>query len=408
MRTSWFVPVASALAAAFCVAALALPAPEAVSTAQPSPSGVRGIEWYKHSRWTADDGSPTEVTSVVQDGAGFLWLAGAEGLFRFDGLRFDRLEPAAAQAATGARPVSLAVARSGDVLVGYDHSGGVAMVVQGRLVDTAMPNPPPMITALVGDYQGGQLAFWGSAVGERAWQYRRGRWTAVSGRWGLPLGAVSLPYVTRDGALLLGIFNPDDRRTSIGVIRPGGRLEIVEAPGEVPSFAEDGRGRLWISDKVGIRRLLVADRSVRVGPLVHEAVAGLRYAPVAFERDGSMWGAAVGVGAFRIGDPGGGRPLERADQSGGLTSDLTTSILIDREGSVWIGTQAGLDKFQKAAMAHETMVPRQSFGGFLGTAQADDGTRFFVVDSALYGVRPGSSSAVRIPVPPKDWQRGAR
>ena len=44
---------------------------------------------YVSTQWTVDDGLPTNnVTGMVRDGAGYLWVSTLQGLVRFDGVRF--------------------------------------------------------------------------------------------------------------------------------------------------------------------------------------------------------------------------------------------------------------------------------------------------------------------------------
>ena len=44
-----------------------------------------------HDSWTFKDGAPADVTCLAQTSDGFLWLGGPNGLFRFDGTRFEPL-----------------------------------------------------------------------------------------------------------------------------------------------------------------------------------------------------------------------------------------------------------------------------------------------------------------------------
>jgi ligand-binding sensor domain-containing protein len=55
------------------------------------PLDVRLTQLY-HTGWTARDGAPTEIVSMVQTRDGYLWMGNAAGLFRFDGVRFERIE----------------------------------------------------------------------------------------------------------------------------------------------------------------------------------------------------------------------------------------------------------------------------------------------------------------------------
>ena len=49
--------------------------------------------------------------------------------------------------------------------------------------------------------------------------------------------------------------------------------------------------------------------------------------------------------------------IDRFSAADGLSGDLVTSILEDREGSVWVGTSTGLDRFRAFADANSLGEP---------------------------------------------------
>src|SRR4030095_4747645 len=50
---------------------------------------VTGFAQYRFDSWTTDEGLPQNtVSAILQTRDGYLWLATAGGLVRFDGLRF--------------------------------------------------------------------------------------------------------------------------------------------------------------------------------------------------------------------------------------------------------------------------------------------------------------------------------
>ena len=53
----------------------------------------RDINEFYHTSWTAKDGAPADIWDMAQTADGWIWLAAASGLFRFDGVRFERFEP---------------------------------------------------------------------------------------------------------------------------------------------------------------------------------------------------------------------------------------------------------------------------------------------------------------------------
>jgi ligand-binding sensor domain-containing protein len=81
---------------------------------------------------------------------------------------------------------------------------------------------------------------------------------------------------------------------------------------------------------------------------------------ILFDDDGSLWVTSIGDGMRRVPFPNrlNGQKIgqfsdavESFTTKGGLTSDFATCILKDREGSIWVGTSAGLDQFRKSALA---------------------------------------------------------
>src|SRR5258706_6572971 len=55
------------------------------------------IDQFHHTSWTVKDGAPGQVTALAQTTDGYLWLGTQTGLFRFDGVRFERYEPPGGQ-----------------------------------------------------------------------------------------------------------------------------------------------------------------------------------------------------------------------------------------------------------------------------------------------------------------------
>jgi ligand-binding sensor domain-containing protein len=53
----------------------------------------RKLDELYHTAWTFKDGAPSQVHALAQTTDGYLWLGTASGLFRFDGLQFQRYQP---------------------------------------------------------------------------------------------------------------------------------------------------------------------------------------------------------------------------------------------------------------------------------------------------------------------------
>jgi ligand-binding sensor domain-containing protein len=73
----WYGPLA-------CMCSVLLSA-----TAQAVPPHY-SVSQLLHTQWTAQTGAPTGVVYIAQTSDGLLWFATSGGLFRFDGVEFER------------------------------------------------------------------------------------------------------------------------------------------------------------------------------------------------------------------------------------------------------------------------------------------------------------------------------
>src|SRR5271170_4508510 len=53
----------------------------------------RTIEQVAHTAWGPKDGAPSPITALAQTSDGYLWLGSPDGLYRFDGVAFERYQP---------------------------------------------------------------------------------------------------------------------------------------------------------------------------------------------------------------------------------------------------------------------------------------------------------------------------
>ncbi|WP_312327131.1 two-component regulator propeller domain-containing protein [Stenotrophomonas sp.] len=81
--TNW--PLRGAVRILLCLA-LALTALSAQAL-----SADRALSQLRHDRWTAEEGAPAQIFSIAQTPDGLLWIGSRQGLFRFDGVRFERI-----------------------------------------------------------------------------------------------------------------------------------------------------------------------------------------------------------------------------------------------------------------------------------------------------------------------------
>ncbi|WEK46248.1 MAG: triple tyrosine motif-containing protein [Candidatus Andeanibacterium colombiense] len=356
----------------------------AAAGAQVAPPAFSG---FKHTRWTAEDGAPTGIREIAQTPNGYLWLAAADGVYRFDGVTFDRVPAPAGSPMEYARPAAFVLSARGELWVGYAQSAGVAVYRRGHLLDTHMADPPLIVTDMV-QTPDGTIWAGSSDWDNRLHRFAAGRWQRVDRRLALPGGSLSSLRVDRGGRLLvfLALLN-DARSSSLAVLSPGGNRFVPSALqfGRFPRSAIDRHGNLWVSDSSGTWVLYGADGKpaparIRIPPVPDE-----RFATLAFDRKGGVWGSTVTAGIFY--SPGAG-VLRRYLAADGLTSDNASFAFADREGNIWIGGASGLDQFKFASVKREPAIPQDPIDGHRISGSAD-GNIYVTSRGAVYLIQPG-------------------
>jgi signal transduction histidine kinase len=346
----------------------------------------RSIAQYKHTRWTVDQGAPSVVSALAQGRDGYLWIGAASGVYRFDGIRFERFAPADLGARHGTVSALLA-ARDGTIWVGY-AKGGLSIVHHGAVRDLAAPPFRDYVMSLTQSKDG---AIW-AALGRPDLPFLRfdgRRWLAVGANWGLPGEYLISVLAARSGALWVSTVK------SLMILDPGSRRfrRLPVAPRGHAALSEDPDGRIWMSDDEG-SRIVAPDPARGAG---HPTPGSNRAVRTLFDRDRNLWGLAGNKGIFRLsGARSGGRAvgeggsrLELYGAREGLTSDRTIQLFEDREGNIWVGSSAGLDRFRAANVVVEPRLMNPPMYGdvILG---ASDGTVFVGGADTIYRIAPGA------------------
>jgi len=85
---------------------------------------IEAAAQYRIDHWTADDGLPqNSVYSLAQTSDGYLWLATADGLARFDGVRFTVFNKSNSPGIINNRFTALFEDSHGDLWAGTEESG---------------------------------------------------------------------------------------------------------------------------------------------------------------------------------------------------------------------------------------------------------------------------------------------
>ncbi|MGH9421036.1 MAG: ligand-binding sensor domain-containing protein, partial [Thermoanaerobaculia bacterium] len=291
----------------------------------------RTIAQFHHTAWTAKDGAPSQITALAQTTDSYLWIGTARGIFRFDGVRFERYTPPNGVTLPSQNIYTLMATPDGGLWISF-RSRGLGFLRDGRLTIFNQPDLIPRSWvysfAIDGDGRLWAGTFEGLALRSGS------RWLEVgASEWGVERGRVWHMIVDRAGTLWAAIGR------KLWILRRGSRTfeNAGTFPISVIRIAQSNDGAIWINDSAGSTRPLPAAPNVGLGWNLQSML---------FDRDGTLWVTASPFGLRRLRFPEratsqlvgvNDSSLDLYRERDGLSSDLSTLLLEDREGNIWVG-----------------------------------------------------------------------
>jgi len=282
-------------------------------------------EHYRFRHFGHDDGLNTAVSRLLQDRTGFLWVGTGDGLFRYDGARFQRFGTEDGLPSASVRGLHQAADGTLWVVTGR----GLARLRQNSFeaVETSTGHGDRDLHAI--DSAGSGELYIGSDRGLLAAEVSPGgtpRFHLVPGASAEPVNGV---YAEENGAVWFGC----------GLrlcLLEGGRVRVLGEPEGLPrerwsAMLRDRHGDLWVRGTqhmhvlpAGAARFQARDQGL---PQASNTLMA-----IAMDREGTLL-VSTDLGLARWID---GR-WDLITTAQGLESDTVTSVLQDREGSLWIG-----------------------------------------------------------------------
>lgn len=289
----------------------------------------RRISQYHKQTWQVEQGLPHSYLTAVADlPEGYLLVGTAEGLARFDGVRF-RPPDASPSLRLAQRWISaILTARDGTVWIGcFD---GALFQLRG--------------SALVQRFQtGGSVFDLLEDSNGNVWASTRAGVLRYSAGQLNPVRGLRHPPETGWNVLARGVAGSVWVVTIDGLFQCSGAETVLRLPsqsntanssaGQILSIAPGPTGSLWVGSDRGLFRLAdplnpkLAPVPEIPGPVVD----------ILTDHDSTVWLATWGKGLYRL-TPAAAENWSSRD---GLPDDFIRTLSEDREGDLWIGTRGG-------------------------------------------------------------------
>jgi signal transduction histidine kinase/ligand-binding sensor domain-containing protein len=376
-----------------------------------------------HKAWTRENGAPTAVYGMTQDARGMLWFAATDGLYRFDGVRFERLTALDGNQLRSTN--TNAVLATGTALwVGYSF-GGVSVFDQGTVRHYGAEDGASIRTVYkIARTRNGTI--WMS-TSEGLFYLEGERWRHVDAANGLPPGNVHYFTDLPDGSLLVDNLDGLYRSSVDGVqfrkvaggknmeshqLLPNGEALLVDrqrafyrysahgdtlTPLALPPHDNsadpilDERGALWINSDAGLA-LLGPDQQLRYPFTGFNSLSGKQVYQEMIDREGNLW-LTTENGVDRIRES----RLTTIQLPPNMLRQL--SVLAGGDGTVWIGNHRTngdylVTTFGLRPNGSKLTAPANNI---TATLRAPDGSVWLANNTALWHAENGRWQEVPLP-----------
>jgi signal transduction histidine kinase/ligand-binding sensor domain-containing protein len=370
----------------------------------------RGVYRWQAGQWSAltprDGVFPCDVRCLATDREGNVWMGTSGGLVR---LRRKRVTVFHTGLRVGSESVTALLAESPTNLwVGVAGLGLLAGAPETlRAVRFGALPVDATVSSLL---RGRDGMLWVGTQGDSLWRKR-------------PDGRVSVvPVVKREGMLGRGISALlEDRQGRVWVgtwrglmqVNSAGKLEAVErVPADpVHSLREDRAGRVWVGFQQSGLACFHTDNRVELFQ-EKDGVPDGAVLVVCEDDEGTLWiGTTAGLARWR------GTERHRFTTANGLADDVILQIIEGDAGDLWLGTRNGLmrvrtSEFDEIIAGRKTVVAARQLGleagmddeectGRLGAraAKTADGRLWFPTMEGIVMVEPRKIPLISTPPP---------
>jgi ligand-binding sensor domain-containing protein/signal transduction histidine kinase len=297
-------------------------------------SFVRNGVSYTVDVWENDDGLPqNSVFALTQTRDGYLWLGTANGLVRFDGLRFTVFDESNTRGLTSGHIVSLFEDGRSNLWVGTENAG-VVWVRPGQGALPLLIGQGGPERRLLSACEDGSGVVWLYHANGELWRFSEDRFTPFLSSQG---GGSSRAIIAEPGGPVW--VGSERRQVALSPVAPGATVQLPVAQ-EIPVSRLDF---LLASRANGYWRL--ADGRVQKWKASHMDVdlgaypwGDARISSACEDGEGNLLVGTLGRGVYWFEPQGEAFHLSTAQ---GLSHNYVLSLHADPEGSIWVGTDGG-------------------------------------------------------------------
>ncbi len=331
-------------------------------------------------------------SAIAQTSDGYLWIGTANGLTRFDGVRFVAWTPPPQVHMPSLNVISLRSSSDGSLWIGL--LPGLARLKDGAV--TAYPDLRGRTNEIIEDSHG---SIW---LGRSRIPKGVGPLCQVTGSTTMCFGTadgIPVPYVSTlaagfHGELWVGHSGSITRwkeRTGktfeIPALKPAEGLDgiaaiLADADGSVlVGIPRSGKG-------CGLQRLIDG----RWQPFVVPGLDGstLSVSALLRDRNGSIWIGTGDDGIYHVD----GDSVDHFRRNDGLTGDGVTGFFEDTEGNVWVMTSGGVDQFRNLKVTTYSKGEGLGANVVQSVFAARDGTVWIGNFGSLDSIRNGHVSSI--------------
>lgn len=333
--------------------------------------GLPGAMGFTFRAWQREQGLPqNSVHALAQTSDGYLWAGTDDGVTRFDGVRFVPF--GLREGLRNGRVRVLCAATNGALWIGT-AGGGLTRLKDGRFTAWTRSDglPSDSITALAEDAE--SRVWVGTETGLVL--CRDGKLEQVSRAREFANKLITALYRDRSGMMWVGA-------TGAGIFQyVDGRFVRLVDPATEPlardlhCVLEDRAGRLWLG--VGDDFVLCRDGTQWRRYRIPRRLARPYVSALAEQPDGTVWAGSVTEGLFEFREG----KLSVANASSGLSDNFVECLLVDREGNLWAGTGAGLNRIRRKNLAVFAQSEGLGYGAVYGLAE--------VAPGVIWAAKPG-------------------